>query len=91
MRREDDRLRLRREIRAMEFPTEKLIPREMIKMQAICAQGHEAELGDVPLDEDVRWECPTCQAIQVLPATSTEAPDDVRFITDGDTGSSQEG
>lgn len=89
MRREDIRLQRRREIRAMEYvPPAPL--QEMIKMQAICAQGHEAELGDVPLGEDVRWECPTCQSIQVLPATSTEAPDDVRFITDGDTGSSQE-
>lgn len=58
-------------------------------MQATCPQGHEADLGEIPLDQDVRWQCPTCQAIDVIHAPVT-APDDVRYLTEGDSGSAAE-
>lgn len=62
---------------------------EVTGMKAICSQGHEADLGDIPLDENVRWECPTCQSVEVVRAPTT-APDDVRYITEGDAGSATE-
>lgn len=64
--------------------------REKTTMQATCANGHENNLGDLPLGENVRWECPTCQSVEVVTAAGP-VPDDVRFVTDGDTGSSSEG
>lgn len=56
-----------------------------------CPQGHDSEI-DVPLDEDVRWECPLCQGVSVLRATESkvEVPDDIRHITEGDSGSASD-
>lgn len=63
-------------------------------MIATCANGHEVDLGDVPLDQGpVWWECPDCQA--KAPAPGTEAPIEApepdlpegsTHVTDGDLG-----
>lgn len=58
-------------------------------MLATCPQGHEHQL-NVPLDENVRWECPTCQSVSVVQATPLTVPDDIRIITDGDTGAADD-
>jgi len=59
-------------------------------MRALCPQGHDNDLGEVPLDQgDVRWECAGCQAIGVVPG-NVQIPDDARFLTDGDSGAADE-
>lgn len=67
-------------------------------ISATCDNGHEVELDGVPINEGrVVWECPECEARQLVPGTEDNPPqptppaeDGARSIRDGDVGGGRE-